>query len=264
MVDIHHHLLPGVDDGPETMQTSLEMVAMAVEDGTTHIVATPHANNTYPYDRASHEILLQRLREDLPADVRDRVSLGLGSDFHLTFDNIEAAKADPTKFSINGKGYLMLELPDYGIPRGLDEVMYDLRLAGLTPVLTHPERNATLQRSTDLLKNWLRSGLLLQITANSVTGDFGRTPQKISNFLLDRDWVHFVASDAHSTGRRNPRMGRAYEAIAKRKGEETARRLFLQNPLAAFEGRNLPEQPNPSHLYEDDEPKNWLQRLLRR
>jgi protein-tyrosine phosphatase len=262
MVDIHHHLLPGVDDGPADMETSIAMVEMAVEDGVTHIVATPHANNTYEYDRAAHEALLQTLREALPSAIRDRITLGLGSDFHLLFENVAEAKADPAKFSINGKGYLMVELPDHGIPRNIEEVLYDLRVAGLVPVLTHPERNATLQANPETLKSWLEGGLLLQVTANSVTGEFGKVAHRISNLLLDNNWVHFVASDAHSIGRRNPRLSPAYARVAKRRGEETAHRLFVANPLAAFEGRDLPEQPEPLGLHDDLEPKSWWKRLF--
>jgi len=262
MVDIHHHLLPGVDDGPVDIETSIAMVEMAVEDGVTHIVATPHANNIYEYDRPAHEALLQTVREALPDRVREKITLGLGSDFHLLFENVAEAKADPAKFSINGKGYLMLELPDHGIPRNLEEVLYDLRVAGLVPVLTHPERNATLQGSHETLKSWLQGGLLLQVTANSVTGDFGKVAHRLANLLLDNNWVHFVASDAHSVGRRNPRLSTAYATVAKRRGEEAAHRLFVQNPLAAFEGRPLGEQPEALHLHEDLEPKSWWKRLF--
>lgn len=264
MIDIHFHLLPGVDDGPADMATTLAMIDMAIADGTTHIVATPHANNIYAYDRQAHESLLQTVRDSMSADQRSRLTFGLGSDFHLTYDNVEAAKLDPTRYSINGKGYLMVELPDHAIPRTTPEALYELRITGSVPILTHPERNKTIQQNLDMMKPWMIGGLLLQITAGSLTGVFGRTAEKAAWDLLDRDWVHVIASDAHSTGRRNPQLREAFDLIAKRFGENTAVRLFHTNPLAAFEGRPLGPQPELQGLHEDLKPKGFFARLFKR
>lgn len=265
MIDIHHHLLPGVDDGSKDMEQTLAMLEMAVADGVTHIAATPHANNTYHYDRNAHEALLQSVREQMPEHLASRITLGLGSDFHLTYDNVEAAKANPAYFSINGKGYLMVELPDHAIPRTTPEALYELRIAGMTPVLTHPERNKTIQQDINMLKPWMQGGLLLQVTATSLTGVFGKTSQKIAYELMDRNWVHVIASDAHGTGRRNPVLSEARLSVANKYGEETARRLFHDNPLAAFEGRPLGPQPESLGLYEEFEPKSsWWKRLFGR
>lgn len=265
MIDIHHHLLPGIDDGSQDMATTLAMIEMAFADGVTHIAATPHANHTYRYDRAEHEALLQMVRENLPQHIASRITLGLGSDFHLTFDNVEAAKANPAYFSINGKGYLMVELPDHAIPRSTPEALYELRIAGMTPVLTHPERNKTIQQNFEMLKPWMQSGLLLQVTATSLTGVFGKTSQKLAFDFLDRNWVHIIASDAHGTGRRNPVLSEARSIVANKYGEETAQRLFHDNPLAAFEGRTLGAQPEPLGLYDEFQPKsNWWKRLFGR
>ena len=263
MVDLHHHLLPGVDDGSPDLGTSLAMVEMAMEDGITHIVATPHANEHFPYDRDGNAALLQQIREALPSRVAVKVTLGLGADFHLDFENTEDARLNPARYSINGGGYLLIELPDTSIPPRIDEVLYELRVSGLTPILTHPERNATLQRSRSRLREWMRADLLVQVTAGSLTGTFGKVAERVAWELMENRWVHFVSSDAHNLTRRTPRLSEAHHAVATRMGEETAQRLFVTNPLAVFENRPLPPQPEPAGLFEEVQ-SPWWQRFAER
>lgn len=261
MIDIHHHLLPGLDDGSASEANSVEMAKIAVADGITHVVCTPHANHHYAYDpevvqeKIAH---MERLlaRHDVP------LTLGRGADFHLTYDNIQTAIADPSRFSINGLGYLMVEIADYGLPQGLTETFYQMRLVGLTPVLTHPERNATLQQDPSRMEDWLRGGLLVQITAGSVLGHMGRTPKRMAHELLEKRWAHFLATDAHNTTSRAPRMRAAHDEVAKRCGPDYAHLLCVSNPLAAFQGKSLPPQPEPAGLYDDLEPKSWWRRLV--
>ena len=145
----------------------------------THIVCTPHANGTYAYDRAVNTQKVTELQAALDAE-RIPLKIGLGCDFHLSYDNILDAKADPSRFSVNGLGYLMVEIPDYGVPRGLAETFYELQLAGLTPILTHPERNPTLQQDQTRLAEWMRGGVLVQVTADSVLGKMGKIAHKMA------------------------------------------------------------------------------------
>jgi protein-tyrosine phosphatase len=256
MVDIHHHLLFGIDDGSKTLENSVAMVTMAAADGVTHIVATPHANEQYPYDRERNEGLLQQIRDALPGDVAATMTLGLGCDFHVNFENTQAARTDKNRYTINQHEYLLIELPDIGLPASMPEILYDMRVHGMTPILTHPERNATLQRTPEKLRDWMKTDLLVQVTAGSVTGTFGPKSQEMAWSLLEKHWVHFIASDAHNLERRPPVLSNAYEAIAKRMGEETARRLCMTNPLAVFEGRPLPAQPEPLGLFETTMPED--------
>lgn len=242
MIDLHHHLLPATDDGSKNLETSVAMVEMALDDGITHIVATPHANHTYHYDRARHEALLQQLREALPPAVASRVRLGLGCDFHLSVDNIDDAHAHRRRYTINETEYLLVELPDFSIPPRLDEVFYAMRVDGITPILTHPERNSTLQRTPERLQEWLGSGLLVQVTAGSLTGNFGSKAQKMAWSLLQSGSVHVLATDAHNLTRRPPKMAEGRDLIAKKLGQEVADLLCTGNPLAVFEGRPLPSQ----------------------
>jgi protein-tyrosine phosphatase len=243
MIDIHHHLLFGIDDGSKSLEQSVAMVEMAVEDGITHIVATPHANDNYAYDRERNEGLLQQIREALPADIAARIHLGLGCDFHLNFENTEDARVHKRRYTINETEYLLIELPDIGIPTTMAEVLYTMRVDGLTPILTHPERNLTLQRTPALLDGWVESGLLVQVTAGSVMGTFGPIAETMAWDLLNKGSVHFIATDAHNLERRPPRMSAARERIAERLGGNFGELLCVTNPLAVFEGRPMPEQP---------------------
>jgi protein-tyrosine phosphatase len=260
MIDIHHHLLPGVDDGSKDFETSVAMARMAVEDGITHVSCSPHANSQYNFDRERYEGIAQELRERL-AKEGVPLTVGLGCDFHMSYDNVQAALADHVPYTINGKGYLLVELPDYGVPRGLTETFYNMQVAGITPILTHPERNPTLQADPSRLVSWLRGGLLIQVTAGSVIGKMGKSAEKMAHQLLANRWVHFLATDAHNTSSRPPRMSDARKVVEKKYGREYAHALCVDNPLAAYTGAALPPQMEPLKLYENLEEENWLKRL---
>ena len=263
MVDLHHHLLPGLDDGSPDLATSVQMARMAQDDGITHIVCTPHASSQFVFNTEKNSAQLASLRSAL-REQGINVTLGLGCDFHISYDNVQDALAHPTRYSINGREYLLVELADYSISPNMQETFYELRLAGLTPILTHPERNPTLQRDPDRLIPWLRDGLLCQVTAGSVTGAMGREARAFAHRLLARRWVHFLATDAHNTTSRPPSMRQAYDLVSKKYGAAYADMITLQNPLSVFEGRPLGEQLMKG-LDAEDEVKleSWWQRLMR-
>jgi protein-tyrosine phosphatase len=244
MIDIHHHLLFGLDDGSPDIDTSVAMAEAAAENGITHIVCTPHANGRWSFDP---EVNRQKLGE-LTERVTGKVTLGLGCDFHLSYDNIEDALKNRAKYSINGKQYLLVEFDDLMIPATMNDTFYEMMVAGLRPVITHPERNLTIQRHPERMKEWLREGCLVQVTASSLTGRFGRTAQSLAMQFLDRDWVHFLATDAHNLESRPPKLREAYDIVAQRYGAETAERLCVENPRAAFFGEDWPEQPEPREI----------------
>jgi len=263
MIDIHHHLLWGMDDGASNVETSVAMARIAAEEGISHVVCSPHANGTYTYQpRVIAEKIadLQRLLDRNAIAVK----LGHGCDFHMSYENIEEAKLNPAKYSINGLGYILVELPDYGISPGLTEVFYQMQLAGLTPILTHPERNATLQSDQLRLVDWLRGGVLIQVTAGSVVGRMGRRAESVAHDLLANRWVHFLATDAHNITSRPPKMREAFELVAKKYGPDYAHLLCVSNPLAAFMGKPMPPQLEPLNLYENLKEKSWWQRLMGR
>ncbi len=248
MIDIHHHLLYGLDDGAADIEASLQMAEMAVEDGITHVVCTPHANSEYDFHPEENAARLACLREKLG----DRLTLGLGCDFHLSYDNIEDALAHPTKYAINGKQYLLVEFPDFGIPRNISSSFYEMSVAGIVPIITHPERNLTLMQKTEKLADWIRMGCLIQVTAGSLLGGFGKGPQRIARQLLDLGWVHVIATDAHNTTSRPPVMSKAFDFLSDEYGTEDAERLCVQNPRAIFFGEALGEQPEPEKIFEEE------------
>jgi protein-tyrosine phosphatase len=261
MVDIHHHLLWGLDDGAKDFETSVAMAKASAADGVTHVVCTPHANGKYPFDPAVNAKKAAELQARLDAD-GVKIKIGLGCDFHLSYDNIVEAKADPSKFSVNGLGYVMVELPDYGIPRGMGETFYELQLAGLTPVLTHPERNPTLQGDIKRLADWMRADVLIQVTGDSVTGKMGKAAEKMAHLLLSRRWVHFLATDAHNVSSRPPRLSEARDLVAKKYGSDYAESLVQTNPMAVFEGIQFSPQAEPLGLYEEFKDTPWWQRII--
>ncbi len=241
MVDIHFHLLPGLDDGPETLDLALEMLEMAVGEGTTHIVATPHANARYPF---LPDVVAERLAE-MRQHAGDRVKIVSGCDFHLSFENLQDLRSHRDRYTIDGKGYLLVEFADYSIPPAIEQTFHELQLAGITPIVTHPERNRLLCQHTDWLDKWASHGCPLQITAGSLLGRFGEKAREIAERWLSADRIHILASDAHNVTSRPPGLRDVYQRVVELRGEETARALCIENPLAAIEGRPLPWMPEP-------------------
>ncbi len=239
MVDIHTHILPAVDDGSKSWEMSLEMCSIARNDGVTHIVASPHCNYEYQYDRRAHETRLDQLRERFNSDLL----FTLGCDFHMSYDNVQDAIANPRKYAIGDGPYILVEFSDYSIPPSIADALHEMIIAGMVPVITHPERNPILQQHPETVLDWIELGCVAQVTANSITGFWGSAPKKISKWLLERNAVHVIASDAHDPRRRTPVLSEGRRAAASIVGEEVAELLVLGNPQAIVNGAELPYRP---------------------
>jgi len=254
MIDLHCHLLPGMDDGPKTIEDSLAMAEEAIADGITHVVATPHANSEYPFD---FESVCAAVKE-LQAKLGGRLNLAAGCDFHMSHENLIALRKNPRPYCINGKDCLLVEFNDFSIPPTMDQTLHELQLAGIRPIVTHPERNGILRTHPERLREWVRIGCYVQVTAGSLTGVFGVRPQQQAWTWLASGMVHFVSSDAHNTGRRPLRLKFAYEAVAAQLGAEKARALLVDNPLAAFDGHPLPYVPEVAPAPQPRKRKRFL------
>jgi tyrosine-protein phosphatase YwqE len=144
MVDIHCHILPGLDDGAESVEISLEMAEAAIAEGITHVVGTPHANARFAF----RPELVQQRRDEIQAKLGNRLVVGTGCDFHLSFENLKDAQKSPHKYTINHKQYLLVELGDFAIPPAMDETLHRLQLAGVSPIITHPRAQQPPPRKT--------------------------------------------------------------------------------------------------------------------
>jgi protein-tyrosine phosphatase len=242
VIDIHCHILPEVDDGPKSWEIAVEMCRMAAADGITHTVATPHANDRYVYDRRYLSELLDQLRTRAGAT---SPQLTLGCDFHLSFENLERVLENPRFYTIGDTNYLLVELSNYSIPTQLPDCFRRLGDRGLTPILTHPERNPILQQSPHRVLEYAEQGCLVQVTASSLTGFWGERPEILSHWLLDRSAVHVLASDAHEARRRVPVLSEARKLAAQIVGAEYADALVEGNPGAIVEGIPIPYCPRP-------------------
>lgn len=242
MVDIHCHILPGVDDGPKDWEVSAEMCRIAAADGVTHIVATPHANDEFAYDRAALRARLTKLQ----TIAGEWPMLTLGCDFHFSYENVSAALADPNRFTIGNTRYLLVEFSDFALSLPMRDALVRLRNAGVIPIVTHPERNLLMQQDSGLILKLLELGCLVQVTASSLTGRWGEAAHKTAVWLLQHKAVHVLASDGHDAQRRPPVLSAGRDAAAKICGQEVARALVDDNPRAVIGGEAVPYWPRPT------------------
>jgi protein-tyrosine phosphatase len=232
MIDIHSHILPGLDDGAESMEETVELLRLARETGTTAIVASPHADTQYKFDPERVDALIAAAQERAGSGLR----IVRGCDFHLMLDNIEDALDHPTRYTINAGPYLLMELSDAMIFPNTGRMWHELEDAGMRIILTHPERNPLLQDQMERIEEWVAQGRYMQLTAQSLLGQFGPKAQRFAVAMIERGLAHFVASDGHDLRSRPPRLDRAFQWVLSRYGGDLAELLFVAHPRAVVDG----------------------------
>ncbi len=239
MVDIHSHILPEVDDGARSWEMAIHMCHMAAQDGIEHMVATPHANDQFAYDRNWLRGLLNELRQRMGG----KLELSLGCDFHFSYENLESLAKDPHQYTIEDTPYLLIELSDFSIPPAVTDQIEDLLVRGIVPIVTHPERNILLARRPERVLEWTQLGCAVQVTASAMTGRWGDKAKKTAQWLLEREAVHVLATDAHSVEGRPPVLSAARDAVSRVYGAAVAKALTEDNPRAVVSGAALPYFP---------------------
>ncbi len=244
MIDLHCHILPDIDDGPETWEESLEMARMAVSDGIRTVVATPHLfrhRSVNMNDLNYKEAILEKVGELGARLAQDQIPLEVlvGCDFPLSREALELLQQDQV-ITINNSGrYLLLELPDLALPPTTEEICYALQCRGITPIITHPERHFIIQENPEKLGRLLDLGCLAQMTAGSLTGLFGRQVARLSRALVKKGYIKIVASDAHNCQGRTPALRKAVTLMARLIGKKAAMDMVTSIPEKIIRGETL-------------------------
>jgi protein-tyrosine phosphatase len=234
VIDIHCHLLPGIDDGPDRLEESLELCQIAVADGITHAVVTPHIHpGRWDNTRQSIDAAVNELRRAL-ADMGIPLQLGFAAEVRLSDEVIAQVRENTIPFygQVDGYRVMLLEFPHSHIVPGSEKLTSWLLDNGVRPLIAHPERNKQVMGDVSRLRPFIESGCWLQLTAGSVTGNFGAKAQAIAMQLLDDDAVAVLASDAHNTGARAPALKHTYDYIVRGYGKDRANRLLVNTPAA--------------------------------
>lgn len=226
MIDIHCHILPSVDDGPDNFTESIQMAKQAVAEGISTIIATPHhLNGSYENVRSDIFEAVDELNVALQAE-QIPLTILPGQETRIHGEMVENIESGEILSLINSNQYVFVELPSSHVPRYTSQLLYDIQLVGLTPIIVHPERNSEMIETPDLLYKLVKNGALTQVTASSITGHFGKKVKKFTNELIKHKLTHFVASDAHNTTSRTFRLQEAMETVEKQFG--TSHRYFFQ------------------------------------
>ncbi|MCK9534265.1 MAG: capsular biosynthesis protein [Pseudomonas sp.] len=232
MIDLHNHLLPGIDDGAPDLATALELAQIAVADGITHLVCTPHIHpgrydNTPASIKQALAVFQQGLIEhNIPLLVSAAAEVRFGMELMIGIKN----NSIPFLGQWQGKNVLLLEFPHGEMPFGAERLTGWLLQQNIIPMIAHPERNKGLMREPDKLTPLIQQGCLLQVTASSVAGGFGETAQELAMHWLEKNWVTILASDAHNTDHRPPILSAGLAAASELLGAEAAQRLVIDNP----------------------------------
>jgi tyrosine-protein phosphatase YwqE len=251
MYDLHSHILAGIDDGARDLAESLEIARIAVASGVLAMAATPHSSELLQYDYTA--AFIQARVEHLQAELRASdipLTVYAGAEVFAEHDTVTKIK-DGRLATINNTRYVLLEPPFDSLPVFFERLLFDLQTSGYVPVLAHPERNAAVIHDPALLYGWSRRGILAQVSTASLLGGFGSRVRETARLLVQRHWVHLVASDAHHPIVRPPGFALVLAELRRLAGEDVARRLTVDVPEAILADRvpdlQAPEEPEAAH-----------------
>jgi protein-tyrosine phosphatase len=246
MIDLHSHILPGLDDGARDLERSLDMARASVADGVTDMVCTPHwVPGKYENTRAAILAACAELRDRL-AEARIPLTLWPGAELHVDTGIPERIRSGELLTLVDGGKYVLIELPEESLPSNLEDFFWALQLDGIKPILSHVERNPVLQRDPMRLFRWVEMGILAQITAASLVQEFSEEILDFSQELIEHRLVHILVSDAHGLKRRSPKLSAARDVVASIAGESAARRMTEDIPRRILEGKFVePDDPLP-------------------
>jgi protein-tyrosine phosphatase len=258
MIDLHCHMLPGIDDGAPDRAVAVAMARCAVQDGITTVACTPHIYpGMYENTRAGIELAVEALRQVL-AEEGIALELTTGADTHLDLDLVSAIR-DGRVPTLGGSRYLLLEPPHHSVPPRFEDTVFSIRANGIIPVITHPERLSWIESHYPVFERLVQAGAWMQVTAGSLTGRFGKRPQYWGEKMLDECLVHILATDSHHIDRRPPLLAEGRQAAAKRLGEEESWNLVLHRPrgiLNDSQPETLPLLPMREST-RDQRPRLW-------
>ena len=240
MIDIHAHILPGIDDGAPDMNTALEMAAMAADSGVDCLVATPHCNIPGMYQNYYEERLLDRFREfqQEVEDARIPIQIFAGMEVFAT-ESLPDLMKENRILGLNGTQYLLLEISFGEDPFFCDRILKECLAHGYMPVIAHPERYFFVQKHPEIVFDWYEQGYLLQVNKGSVLGRFGRHAENIAGLILDENIAACIASDAHSSWTRTTHMLEIQEYLQSNYGMQYAQKLLEENPEKILRGIEL-------------------------
>jgi protein-tyrosine phosphatase len=246
MIDLHCHILPGLDDGAGSLEESLEMAKIAQGDGITTIVATPHLfRGDRPTD--DFETIEARRKELCQAFSKNDIAVEVkkGAEVHITHDLVNEIKAHRNSLVINGSAYMFIEFPSNHVYPGVKNLIFDLMNEGIIPIIAHPERNSVFAWRPGLLYELVRMGALAQANSGSLNGLYGRQAGEIVVRFLKWNLVHFLASDSHNSTSLPPRLSEAVRSAETAIGKDRTRYLVEDNPQAVLDDRTIPYLPSP-------------------
>ncbi|MEH7336777.1 CpsB/CapC family capsule biosynthesis tyrosine phosphatase [Neobacillus drentensis] len=251
MIDIHCHILPGVDDGAKSLAESIEMAKHAVEDGIKTIIATPHHKNS-KYENPKTQII-DKVNDLNKALVKEGIDLKIlhGQETRIYGEILEDLEIGDILTLVESK-YLFIELPSGHVPRYTERLFFDIQMKGLIPIIVHPERNQELIERPDVLYNLVEKGALSQVTASSLSGYFGKKIKNFSHQLIEANLTHFIASDAHNVQNRSFKMSEAFNIVENKFGTDMVY-LFKENVELLIGDNNVykeaPERVRKKRLF---------------